>query len=145
MAKGDLSTFLRDWLGCLIPIGYQKDIGFEYQYTSERGFEGRELLQNSTTHFATYAGEGIKGDNPNYYKMVPPVFSLTLRQKEAISETTTMGMEDLSEEMFNIVRYNAKGMLRTASPFRPITTNIWLHLKQETWMRMLLPISRHIR
>ena len=22
---------------------------------------------------------------------------------------------------------------------------IWLHLKQETWMRMLLPISRHIR
>lgn len=109
VAKGDLSTFLRDWLGCLIPIGYQKDIGFEYQYTSERGFEGWELLQNSTTHFATYAGEGIKGDNPNYYKMVPPVFSLTLRQKEAISETTTMGMEDLSEEMFNIVRYNAKG------------------------------------
>ena len=32
VAKGDLSTFLRDWLGCLIPIGYQKDIGFEYQY-----------------------------------------------------------------------------------------------------------------
>ena len=27
VAKGDLSTFLRDWLGCLIPIGYQKDIG----------------------------------------------------------------------------------------------------------------------
>ena len=49
VAKGDLSTFLRDWLGCLIPIGYQKDIGFEYQYTSERGFEGWELLQNSTT------------------------------------------------------------------------------------------------
>ena len=39
VAKGDLSTFMRDWMGSLIPIGYQKDIGFEYQYTSERGFE----------------------------------------------------------------------------------------------------------
>lgn len=109
VAKGDLSTFLRDWLGCLIPIGYQKDIGFEYQYTSERGFEGWALLQNSTTNFPTYAGDGIKGDNPNYYKMVPPVFSLTLRQKEAISETTTMEADDLVEAIFNIVRYNAKG------------------------------------
>ena len=27
------------------------------------------LLQGSTTTFATYAGEGPKGDNPNYYKM----------------------------------------------------------------------------
>ena len=81
VAKGDLSTFMRDWMGSLIPIGYQKDIGFEYQYTSERGFEGWVLLQGSTTTFATYAGEGPKGDNPNYYKMIPPVFSLTLRQK----------------------------------------------------------------
>ena len=31
VAKGDLSTFMRDWMGSLIPIGYQKDIGFEYQ------------------------------------------------------------------------------------------------------------------
>lgn len=109
VAKGDLSTFLRDWMGSLMPIGYQKDIGFEYQYTSERGFEGWALLQNSTTNFATYAGDGIKGDNPNFYKMVPPVFSLTQRQKETISETTSMEMDDVAEEMFNIVRYNAKG------------------------------------
>ena len=64
VAKGDLSTFLRDWMGSLIPIGYQKDIGFEYQYTSERGFEGWVLLQGSTTTFATYAGEGPQGRQP---------------------------------------------------------------------------------
>ena len=109
VAKGDLSTFLRDWMGCLMPIGYQKEIGFEYQYTSERGFKGWELLQNSTTHFATYAGDGIKGDNPNYYKMVPPVFSLTSRQKEMISDSTSLDTEDIVEYMFNIIRYQAKG------------------------------------
>lgn len=109
VAKGNLSTFLRDWMGSLMPIGYQKDIGFEYQYTSQRGFDGWALLQNSTTNFATYAGDGIEGDNPNFYKMVPPVFSLTQRQKETISETTSMEMDDLVEGMFNIVRYNAKG------------------------------------
>lgn len=108
VAKGDLSTFMRDWMGSLIPIGYQKDIGFEYQYTSERGFEGWVLLQGSTTTFATYAGEGPKGDNPNYYKMIPPVFSLTLRQKEMISETTAMEEDGVVEEMFNIVRYKTR-------------------------------------
>lgn len=109
VAKGDLSTFLRDWMGCLMPIGYQKEIGFEYQYTSERGFEGWALLQNSTTNFATYAGKGVSGDNPNYYKMVPPVFSLTSRQKETIADTTSLDTDDIVEFMFNIVRYQAKG------------------------------------
>ena len=59
VAKGDLSTFLRDWIGSLIPVGFQKNIGFEYQYTSQRGFAGWELLQNSTCTFATYSGGRI--------------------------------------------------------------------------------------
>lgn len=109
VAKGDLSTFLRDWMGCQMPIGYQKEIGFEYQYTSERGFDGWALLQNSTTGFATYAGEGPAGDNPNYYKMIPPVFSLTSRQKESVSDTSSLDTEDIIEYMFNVVRYQAKG------------------------------------
>lgn len=109
VAKGDVSTFLRDWMGCQMPIGYQKEIGFEYQSTSERGFEGWKLLQQSTTHFATYAGEGIEGTNPNYYKMTPPVFSLTSRQKENISDTTSLDTDDVVEFMFNIVRYQEKG------------------------------------
>ena len=109
VAKGDMSTFLRDWVGCQMPIGYQKEIGFEYQTTSERGFEGWELLQGSTTGFATYAGNGPSGENENYYKMVPPVFSLTSRQKETISDSTTIEGEDIVEYMFNIIRYQTKG------------------------------------
>lgn len=109
VAKGDMSTFLRDWVGCQMPIGYQKEIGFEYQTTSERGFDGWELLQGSTTGFATYAGNGPSGENENYYKMVPPVFSLTSRQKETISDSTTIEGEDIVEYMFNIIRYQTKG------------------------------------
>ncbi len=109
VAKGDLSTFLRDWMGCLMPIGYQKEIGFEYQYTSDRGFEGWALLQGSTLHIATYAGEGPAGDNPNYYKMVPPVFSLTSRQKETIADSTSIEFDDIVEYMFNIIRYRTRG------------------------------------
>ncbi len=109
VAKGDLSTFLRDWIGSLIPVGFQKNIGFEYQYTSQRGFAGWELLQNSTCTFATYSGGELAGENPNYQRMVPPVFSLTLRQKDAVAENTTMEQDDVVEGMFNIVRYAARG------------------------------------
>lgn len=109
VAKGDLSTFLRDWIGSLIPIGYQKSIGFEYQYTSQRGFDGWALVQNSTTGFATYAGEGPEGENPNYYKMTPPVYSLTARQQEEVASNTAVQSPDTVEYMFNIVRYNEKG------------------------------------
>jgi len=104
LAKGDLSTFLRDWLGCQMPIGYQKEIGFEYQYTSQRGFEGWELLNNSTCYFATYGGEGIPGTNPNYYKLVPTFFSFTERQKGALKEQVTLD-EAFFEMMFNVIRY----------------------------------------
>lgn len=40
--------------------------------------------------------------------MIPPVFSLTLRQKETISETTAMDEDDVVEKMFNIVRYKTR-------------------------------------
>lgn len=109
-AKGDVSVFLRDYMGGLISVGFQKNIGFEYQYTSERGFDGWALLNNSTCHFATYSGEmAVAGDNPNYGKMVPPVFSLTQRQMQTIADSTTMEADDLVEDMFNIIRYAAKG------------------------------------
>ncbi len=110
VANGDLSTFLRDWIGSQIPIGYQKNIGFEYQYTSDRGFAGWELLNNSTTGFANYEGDlGLEGDNPNYYKMIPSAFSMTDRQQEQLSSETSIEMDDTTEYLFNIIRYKTKG------------------------------------
>jgi len=105
-AHGDISLFLRDWEGALMPIGYTKQIGFEYQSTSERGFDAWALMSASTTSFPTYAGTGIEGDNPNYYKIIPPAFSLTPRQSEILDQSTSLsGNDDLTEYMFNIIRY----------------------------------------
>ncbi|MDD4001125.1 MAG: hypothetical protein PHX62_09605, partial [Bacilli bacterium] len=104
LAKGDLSTFLRDWMGCQMPIGYQKEIGFEYQYTSERGFEAWELLNDSTAYFATYAGEGIDGVNDHYYKLVPPFFSFTSRQSTSLQEEVSMDTA-FYEAVYNVIRF----------------------------------------
>jgi hypothetical protein len=108
VAKGDLSTFLRDWIGSQMPIGYQKVIGFEYQSTSEQGFLGWKLLKESTVGFPTYSGEGLKGDNDNYYTLLPSAYSLTPRQNEFINDSTSFN-EDLVEYMFNIIRYKTLG------------------------------------
>lgn len=108
-ANGDLSTFLRNWMGCLMPVGYAKEIGFEYQYTSDRGFDAWALLQESTLNIPTYAGEGLKGDNDNYYKLVPPIFSLTKKQTETIQNQTSLSSDGFFEVMFNVVRYKTVG------------------------------------
>lgn len=109
VANGDLSVFLRDWMGSQMPIGYQKEIGFEYQYTSERGFEGWELVGNSTTLIPSYSGEGPDGDNPNYYTLIPPIFSLTDRQQETLNTQVNLDPQNVVEYMFNVIRYKALG------------------------------------
>ena len=109
VANGDLSVFLRDWIGAQMPIGYQKEIGFEYQSTSERGFEGWELLGGSTVTIPSYSGEGPAGDNPNYYTLIPPMFSLTQRQQETINTQVNLNPQNIVEYMFNIIRYKTLG------------------------------------
>lgn len=109
VAKGDLSSFLRNWMGCLMPIGYAKEIGFEYQYTSERGFNTWKLLQESTLTIPTYAGNGPKGTNDNYYKLIPPIFSLTKKQTETLQNSTSLNSEGFFEILFNVIRYKTAG------------------------------------
>lgn len=108
-ADGDLSTFLRDWVGSQMPVGYQKNIGFEYQYTSDKGFDGWALIQGSTASMPSYAGDGIEGENPNYYTLIPPAFSLTPRQRETVNDNTNLNTDDVVEYIFNVIRYYQKG------------------------------------
>lgn len=67
----DVSGFLRDFMGSQIPIGYQKEIGFELQYTKNRGWDAWALYIDSGVVSTSYESE-----DP-YYRLVPPVFSLT--------------------------------------------------------------------
>ena len=108
-AKGDLSTFLRNFMGCLLPVGYQKEIGFEYQYTSDNGFAAWKLLQESTTNIPTYEGKGAAGTNKNYYTLTPPAFSLTKRQTETLGNETKIEADDFVQLIFNVILYKSAG------------------------------------
>jgi hypothetical protein len=113
LTSGDLARFLRDWEGAMMPIGYVKETGHEYQITSQHGFDGWTLLRNSTTNIPTYAGKGIAGDNPNYYKLVPSAFSLTPRQSETLNEKTSFN--DVTRFMDNVVQYKTLGNASAAT------------------------------
>ncbi|MCM1196216.1 MAG: hypothetical protein NC310_03965 [Roseburia sp.] len=129
-AKGDLSSFLRNWMGCLMPIGYQKEIGFEYQYTSQRGFDAWKLMQESTTNIPTYGGKGIEGTNKNYYTLVPPAFSLTKKQSETLSTDTTIEADDFTQLIFNIVLYKTAGNAPSGATVLTTWANYEAELKQ---------------
>lgn len=109
LAKGDITVLLRDWIGSQMPIGYPKEIGFEYQNTSKAGFDGWTLLLNSTVGLPSYEGTGKAGDNPNYYKLTPTAYSFTEKQSELLNANTSLGGDDEVEYIFNIIRYAETG------------------------------------
>ena len=69
--NGNMSSFLRDFMGSLIPLGYQKEIGFEMQTTVNNGPAAWELYFSKGVQSLSYEAE-----NP-LFRLVPPVFSLT--------------------------------------------------------------------
>ena len=82
----DMSAFLRDFVGSQIPIGYQKEIGFEFQYTQNRGWDA----------WALWIGKGVvstsyEAENP-LFRLVPPIFSLTEQ------DTAKLGQLAVGEE-----------------------------------------------
>ncbi len=79
--SGDVSGFLRDFMGSHLPLGYQKEIGFELQYTSESGFESWDIY--------TQAGVITRSYNSEYPALVlmPPAISLNDQQVARIGRT----------------------------------------------------------
>lgn len=88
--KGNMSSFLRDYMGSLIPLGYQKEIGFEMQTTVNNGPAAWELYFNAAVGSPSYESE-----NP-LTRLVPPVFSLT-EQDTAKLGTLAVGGEQIEQ------------------------------------------------
>jgi len=82
----DMSGYLRDFMGSQIPIGYQKEIGFELQTTKNRGWDAWALWIGEEVVNTSYESE-----DP-LFRLVPPVFSLTEQ------ETAKLGQLAISEE-----------------------------------------------
>ncbi len=90
--NGDVSAFLRDFIGSQFPIGYQKEIGFEYQYTVNNGWDAWALYNNAGVVTASY-----EATNP-LYRLVPSVFSLT---EQDLAKLSTISVdESLVDQIF---------------------------------------------
>ncbi|MFI3166914.1 MAG: hypothetical protein R3Y32_02230 [Bacillota bacterium] len=109
MANGDLSTFLRDYVGAQMAIGYVKEIGMEYQSTTDLGFEAWEITNATNTVYSSYSGDDVAGESEYYAMLTPPVFSLTTRQNETVSESTTVESALVQEVVFNYIIHYAAG------------------------------------
>ena len=81
-SNGDGALFSRNFLGFNFPIGYEKSIGFEQQYTTIHGERTWKLYEDSNILSCSYN----KTDSP-YFSLVPPVFSLTNQLQRQLLDT----------------------------------------------------------
>ena len=94
--NGDVSGFLRDFMGSLLPIGYQKEIGFEFQYTSANGLKAWDLYTNAGVLTPSY------GTDNSFLRLMPPIVSLNERDIARIG-TTAVGEEQVERIFIYIV------------------------------------------
>ena len=91
-----MSGYLRDFIGSQIPIGYQKEIGFELQTTKNRGPESWAIWIDANVPMTSYEAE-----NP-LFRLVPPVFSLTEQDLAKLGQTA-VGEEQVEQIFLYIV------------------------------------------
>jgi hypothetical protein len=81
-SNGDGALFSRNFLGFNFPIGYEKSIGFEQQFTSVYGERTWALYENAKVISCSYSKT-----SPPYFSLVPPVFSLTDQLQRQLMDT----------------------------------------------------------
>ncbi|GHV92650.1 hypothetical protein AGMMS50268_31530 [Spirochaetia bacterium] len=81
-SNGDGALFSRNFLGFNFPIGYEKSIGFEQQFTTAEGERTWKLYDDAKVISSTYN----KTTSP-YFSLVPPVFSLTEQLQRQVLDT----------------------------------------------------------
>lgn len=93
--NGDMSGFLRDFMGSHLALGYQKEIGFELQTTKPNGFDAWALYNKMDVMISTYEQEN------EYLRMMPPIISLT-EQNLAKLATVSVG-NDQTDKLFQYI------------------------------------------
>ncbi|WP_025724496.1 hypothetical protein [Acholeplasma granularum] len=102
VSNGDISSFLRDHVGSLIAIGYQKEIGFELQATSENGFKSWDLYFGNETRPAVIMNS-YTATEP-YYQLAPAIISLNLNEVNIVTNQTTMRADtQLVDNIFGFI------------------------------------------
>lgn len=130
LKNGDVSAFLRDFIGSQIPIGYQKEIGFELQYTTENGWKAWDLYTEANVLMPSYSAT-----NPEF-KLVPPVFSLT-EQDLAKLNNVAIG-EDQVDAMFSFI--TGTGNIKSVDEIKKMYVeggvDIYIQVYRDAYARM---------
>lgn len=140
VTNGDISSFLRDHIGALIPLGYQKVIGFELQSTSENGMWSWDL------YYGANDGKGVKQnsyqDPEPFYQLVPPVFALTENELQIVQTTTSMTSDtSLTERIFGYIGGSTEpGIPTTAAEVKAMYTDAgvvaYINIYRQAYARM---------
>ena len=89
---GNMSSFMRDFTGSLIPLGYQKEIGFEMQTTVNNGPAAWELYFTKGVVTPSYESDDT------LFRLIPPVFSLTEQDTAKLGQLAVG--EEQAEQIF---------------------------------------------
>jgi hypothetical protein len=81
-SNGDGALFSRNFIGFNFPVGYEKSIGFEQQFTTVYGENTWKLYEG-----AKVRSPGYDTTSSPYFSLVPPVFSLTQQQQRQLLDT----------------------------------------------------------
>ncbi|MDC7219955.1 MAG: hypothetical protein PQJ59_08445 [Spirochaetales bacterium] len=93
--NNDLGGFMRDFMGSLLAVGYQKEMGMELQYTNENGTATWKLYNENEVLSPSYSSENA------YLRMMPPVFSLT---GQDLAKLTTVAVgDDQTDALFKYI------------------------------------------
>ncbi len=95
---GNMSNYLRDYMGAQYPIGYQKNIGFELQTTGQVGLDSWALLLNSTTTIPTYSA------TDPLHEITPTIFPYTDDENDVINTQVTAETW-ITDNIYQIVKY----------------------------------------
>lgn len=85
LKSGDVAGFLRDFMGSLIPIGYQKERGVELQFTNSNGLEAWNLYTKENVLTMTYDSTEV------FLRLMPPIISLTEEDLNSFKGTNISG------------------------------------------------------
>ena len=129
--NGDVSGFLRDFVGSQIPIGYQKQIGFELQYTANKG----------PASWALYTGQDVKSTSYEEadpaFRLVPPVFSMT---EQDLAKIGTLAVGDDQVDQIFLYIVSASGAVSSSDEIKAMYDDAgidaWVDVYRSAYKRM---------
>ncbi|GAB6107256.1 hypothetical protein [Fusibacter bizertensis] len=132
MKNGDISGFLRDFMGSQLALGYQKEIGFEFQYTTQNGFDGWDMYNKAKVLTMSYGT-----DNP-LLRLMPPIISLNDQEVGKLG-TIAIG-DDQTDQIFSYIvgsKSAAKDVQEIAKMYEDAGIARYLEVYEGAYARMI--------